>query len=235
MSSDGSSDDGTILAFPATWDPSSRANLTQDAHPSEESSAGDDWILEWLARVEKEIEKGVKKADDEEPVVASNAKDVEQEASDKKAASDTTKSDPESTDRPINTYHQADYTPTYVGGSGPRLAPIFLLPSHPTNSTGRIVDKVTRKLLLPGSAPGDVRTITLYVVQQSDTADSKKMVPYSEVLDHVSPRELERFEDEQLDKKEKAKEVAEQIMNGPRPTRAKRRAALEELNRSKKR
>ncbi|RBR21364.1 uncharacterized protein FIESC28_04901 [Fusarium coffeatum] len=80
----------------------------------------------------------------------------------------------------------------YVPGSGPPLQPISLLP--PKDSTAYILERI----ILPSSglaADGTPlpRRMT-YIVTWSDLPAAQMLVPAMDILDYVSPRELEEWE-----------------------------------------
>ncbi|KAL2018363.1 hypothetical protein VTK56DRAFT_898 [Thermocarpiscus australiensis] len=81
----------------------------------------------------------------------------------------------------------------YTPGSGPPPPPISLLP--PTNkTTGYIIDKFMIPRRLPGPLPHKVQVIAVYYVGYTDRPSARALVPYFEILGHVSPRELEDWE-----------------------------------------
>ncbi|KAK1758895.1 hypothetical protein QBC47DRAFT_356807 [Echria macrotheca] len=132
-------------------------------------------------------------------------------------------------ERPVNKYTINNYTPAYVGGSGPRLAPIGLLLSGQTHPNAKILDVVTQRIVAPGIPKEEAQQVRFYVVEQTDKpADPKKLVLCSKILNHVSALELERFEQERFDLKERVKDVEEELEKEPRVTRGKRKAALEQ-------
>jgi hypothetical protein len=106
----------------------------------------------------------------------------------------------------------------YTRGSGPPPAPISLLPPL-NNTTGYIIDKTTLNRRLPDGAR---QLITVYYVGYSDGRTmNRALVPYFEILEHVSPRELEEFEGR----------VEEMIAENEREMEEDRRREVGELRR----
>ncbi|KAL7809626.1 hypothetical protein V8C44DRAFT_333881 [Trichoderma aethiopicum] len=81
----------------------------------------------------------------------------------------------------------------YVPGSGPPLQPISLLP--PGDSTAYIIERVL--LPSPGLAPNGrpLPKRMAYLIGWRDLPAASKLVPAMQVLDYVSPRTLEDFEE----------------------------------------
>ncbi|RFU72768.1 hypothetical protein TARUN_9493 [Trichoderma arundinaceum] len=81
----------------------------------------------------------------------------------------------------------------YVPGSGPPLQPISLLP--PGDSTAHIIERVL--LPSPGPAPNGrpLPKRMAYLIGWRDLPAASMLVPAMQVLDYVSPRTLEDFEE----------------------------------------
>ena len=106
----------------------------------------------------------------------------------------------------------------YTRGSGPPPAQISLLPPL-NNTTGYIIDKATLNRRLPDGAR---QLITVYYVGYADgRIMNRALVPYFEILQHVSPRELEEFEGR----------VEEMIAENEREMEEDRRREVGELRR----
>ncbi|KAH6608477.1 hypothetical protein Trco_001823 [Trichoderma cornu-damae] len=82
----------------------------------------------------------------------------------------------------------------YVPGSGPPLQPISLLP--PGDSTAHIIERLL--LPSPGLAPNGrlLPKRMAYLIGWRDLPAASMLVPAMQVLDYVSPRTLEEFEEE---------------------------------------
>ncbi|KXX80002.1 hypothetical protein MMYC01_203437 [Madurella mycetomatis] len=83
----------------------------------------------------------------------------------------------------------------YIPNSGPPPPKPSLLP--PLNSTtGYVIDKLMlARRLLDHQPPHDTQLIAVYYVGYTDRPTARALVPYFEILEHVSLRELERWED----------------------------------------
>ncbi|KAK3395436.1 hypothetical protein B0T20DRAFT_418773 [Sordaria brevicollis] len=91
----------------------------------------------------------------------------------------------------------------YTRGSGPPPPPITLAP--PRDSTAYIIDQFV--LPAPKDLKPDSRRRIFYHVGFTDIPSARLLVPCDEVLDYVSPRELEEYEYEALEIKESEKAV----------------------------
>ena len=108
----------------------------------------------------------------------------------------------------------AALTPTigpYIPNSGPPPPRISLLPPDSTatatatatsagagagaDTTGYIIDKLMLARRLPGRAAHETQLIAVYYVGYGDRPRARALVPYFEILRHVSPRRLEEWED----------------------------------------
>ncbi|KAK4112698.1 hypothetical protein N656DRAFT_805141 [Canariomyces notabilis] len=84
----------------------------------------------------------------------------------------------------------AEFRP-YVPGSGPPPPKISLLP--PVNgTTGYIIDQMPLPRRVPG---GETQDIAVYYIGYADRPGERALVPYFQILEHVSPRELEWWND----------------------------------------
>lgn len=79
----------------------------------------------------------------------------------------------------------------YVPGSIP-LPQISLLPPE-NGTTGQIVDKILMPRQLPHFLPGQTQTVAMYDISYPDRPGKRELVPFNEILRHVSLRELERW------------------------------------------
>ncbi|KAH6857022.1 hypothetical protein B0I37DRAFT_412894 [Chaetomium sp. MPI-CAGE-AT-0009] len=125
----------------------------------------------------------------------------------------------------------------YVPGSIP--PPQISLRQPENGTTGQIVDKIMTPLQLPHRSPGHTKTVAMYCISYPDRPEVRELVPYSEILRHVSPRELERWEDElpqraEEDKRRKAQARREQL-NERRKRERERGPATEMVTRAKRR
>lgn len=91
----------------------------------------------------------------------------------------------------------------YTRGSGPPPPPITLAP--PRDSTAYIIDQFV--LPVPKDTKPDSRRRIYYHIGFTDIPAARLLIPCDEVLDYVSPRELEEFEYEALQIKETEKAV----------------------------
>ncbi|EAQ88475.1 predicted protein [Chaetomium globosum CBS 148.51] len=82
----------------------------------------------------------------------------------------------------------------YVPGSIP-LPKISLLPPE-NGKTGQIADKILMPRQLPHLPPGHTQTVPMYNISYPDRPGKRELVPFNEILQHVSLRELERWEDQ---------------------------------------
>lgn len=89
----------------------------------------------------------------------------------------------------------------YTRGSGPPPPPITLAP--PRDSTGYIIDQFV--LPVPKDTKPESRRRIYYHIGFTDIPAARLLIPCDEVLDYVSPRELEEFEYEALQIKETEK------------------------------
>ncbi|WAO85022.1 Hypothetical protein NCS54_00225500 [Fusarium falciforme] len=103
----------------------------------------------------------------------------------------------------------------YVPGSGPPLQPISLLP--PRDSTAYILDRII--LPSPGLAADGKplpRRMT-YIVGWHDLPAARMLVPAMQILNYVSPQEVEEWGfnnmEEQMDSKKMAREKKEQAVD----------------------
>ncbi|KAK4465539.1 hypothetical protein QBC42DRAFT_260908 [Cladorrhinum samala] len=96
----------------------------------------------------------------------------------------------------------------YVGGSGPPLAKISLVP--PRDTTAYIIDQFV--LPTPTNTTKDSRRLVHYHIGFTDLPAAKILVPCNKVLDYVSPRELEDWEYQNFDRRveERARELERQ-------------------------
>ncbi|KAL2161679.1 hypothetical protein VTH06DRAFT_8241 [Thermothelomyces fergusii] len=105
----------------------------------------------------------------------------------------------------------------YVPGSGPPPPRISLAP--PRDSTAYIIDR----FILP--ADKDMtetsRRLVHYRIGFTDLPTVKLLIPCNEVLDYVSPRELEDWEYRNLEMKEQARLLAESQQAGPKEKKKK--------------
>lgn len=126
----------------------------------------------------------------------------------------------------------------YIPNSGPPLPTLSLM--QPLNgTTGYIIDRLMLPRRLPNHRPPhNQQTIAVYYVGYADRPLERALVPYSEILEHVSPRELERWEEgfeerraafvrEETRRRDKEREA--ELANTKRVTRGMRRKALAEL------
>ncbi|KAK3951414.1 hypothetical protein QBC32DRAFT_162766 [Pseudoneurospora amorphoporcata] len=91
----------------------------------------------------------------------------------------------------------------YTRGSGPPPPPITLAP--PRDSTAYIIDQFVLPVLK--DTKPDSRRRIFYHIGFTDIPAARLLVPCDEVLDYVSPRELEEFEYDALEIKESVKAV----------------------------
>ncbi|KAF5657446.1 hypothetical protein FDENT_14200 [Fusarium denticulatum] len=119
----------------------------------------------------------------------------------------------------------------YVPGSGPPLQPISLLP--PQDSTAYILERII--LPSPGLAADGLplpRRMT-YIVSWTDLPAAQMLVPAMDILEYVSPRELEEWEfkntEEQLEEEttEKKKTEAGQVTQPKRRGRPPKHSTIE--------
>ncbi|KAH7248675.1 uncharacterized protein BKA55DRAFT_569715 [Fusarium redolens] len=119
----------------------------------------------------------------------------------------------------------------YVPGSGPPLQPISLLP--PQDSTAYILERII--LPSPGVAADGLplpRRMT-YIVSWTDLPAARMLVPAMDILEYVSPRELEEWEfrntEEQLEEEttEKKKTEAGQVTQSKRRGRPPKHSTIE--------
>ncbi|KAF5567811.1 hypothetical protein FPHYL_3024 [Fusarium phyllophilum] len=119
----------------------------------------------------------------------------------------------------------------YVPGSGPPLQPISLLP--PQDSTAYILERII--LPSPGLAADGLplpRRMT-YIVSWTDLPAAQMLVPAMDILEYVSPRELEEWEfkntEEQLEEEttEKRKTEAGQVAQPKRRGRPPKHSTIE--------
>lgn len=96
----------------------------------------------------------------------------------------------------------------YIGGSGPPLAKISLVP--PRDTTAYIIDQFV--LPTPANTTKDSRRLIHYHIGFTDLPAAKILVPCNKVLDYVSPRELEDWEYQNFDRRmeERARELERQ-------------------------
>ncbi|KAK3290463.1 uncharacterized protein B0H64DRAFT_378669 [Chaetomium fimeti] len=113
----------------------------------------------------------------------------------------------------------------YVPGTIP--PPRISLRQPENGTTGRIVDKIMAPRRLPHFPPGHTQTVAMYYISYPERPGERELVPFSEILRHVSPRELERWENELPQRAEEEKRRRKREMDeGGTPgmvTRAKRR------------
>jgi hypothetical protein len=61
------------------------------------------------------------------------------------------------------------------------------------DTTGYIIDKIMMPRSLPHFPPGHKQTVAIYYVGYRDRPIERGLVPYNEILQHVSLRELEEW------------------------------------------
>ncbi|KKO96984.1 hypothetical protein THAR02_10909 [Trichoderma harzianum] len=112
----------------------------------------------------------------------------------------------------------------YVPGSGPPLQPVSLL--LPGDSTAYIAERLL--LPSPGLAPNGrpLPKRMMYLIGWRDLPAASKLVPAMQVLDYVSPRTLEDFEErleqELDDEREKLEAELKSDLAAPQKTKKKR-------------
>ncbi|KAL2263148.1 hypothetical protein VTK26DRAFT_7972 [Humicola hyalothermophila] len=111
----------------------------------------------------------------------------------------------------------------YVPGSGPPPPRITLAP--PRDSTAYIIDQ----FILPTEkdTTGSSRRLIHYHIGFTDLPAAKLLIPCNEILDYVSPRELEDWEYRNSEKK--AEEQARELAEKQRPGAATRKGPTQPL------
>lgn len=111
----------------------------------------------------------------------------------------------------------------YVPGSGPELQPLRLLP--PKTSTGFIIERIL--LPSPGLA-ADGKPLPkrmTYIVGWRDLPAASLLVPAMQILDYVSPRALEDWEEAlEAGMEEERAKLEEEKINGPPNIKQKHKA-----------
>ncbi|KAK3306406.1 uncharacterized protein B0T15DRAFT_491957 [Chaetomium strumarium] len=87
--------------------------------------------------------------------------------------------------------------PCIRGGYVPRSTPPpkISLRQPDNKTTGYIIDKVMMPRHFPHFPPGHTQTVAIYYVGYRDNPLARGIVPYDKILEHVSLRELEDWED----------------------------------------
>lgn len=151
-----------------------------------------------------------------EAVVVLDSSDEERESSEPAAPS------PEPIKRPKLAV-EIQPAARYVPGCGPALQPLRLLP--PETSTGFIIERIL--LPSPGlAADGKLLPKRMtYIVGWRDLPAASLLVPAMQILDYVSPRALEDWEEAlEVGMEEERTKLAEEKINGPPNMKQKHKA-----------
>ncbi|KAK4032151.1 hypothetical protein C8A01DRAFT_41399, partial [Parachaetomium inaequale] len=82
----------------------------------------------------------------------------------------------------------------YIPGSMP--PPRISLRQPRNGTTGYIIDRIMMPRSLPHFSPGHKQTVAIYYIGYRDRPIERGLVPHNEILQHVSLRELEEWEDQ---------------------------------------
>lgn len=157
------------------------------------------------------------------------------------------------TDNKTTTTTVAALTPTigrYIPNSGPPPPRISLLPPDSTakatatatatatsssagasagagtDTTGYIIDKLMLARRLPGRAAHETQLIAVYYVGYGDRPRARALVPYFEILRHVSPRRLEEWEDGAAERAARARRESAEALRREREREREREEDL---------
>ncbi|KAK4234610.1 hypothetical protein C8A03DRAFT_37604 [Achaetomium macrosporum] len=126
----------------------------------------------------------------------------------------------------IGPYIQGAYVPRSIP------PPKISLRQPDNNTTGFVIDKIMMPRDLPEFPPGHTQTVAIYYVGYRDKPLARGLVPYDKILEHVSLRELEEWEDKLPELKKQSRRENRKAM---REERKEERQRQEERQRERDR